>query len=125
MTSSDRMPSQHEHDPPKAKRKRTESHADGREGEKSSRQKQNEEFFYKPLHEYDKVQIATVEASDLFRAFRQWPDHLQLSIPMHVFSVIHQLSTSNEPDLVELVGRYWQASFMTSARPTLLTLPDP
>ena len=119
------MPSQHEHDQPKAKRKRTESRAGGKESEKSSQQKQNDEFFYKPLHEYDKIQIATVEASDLLRAFRQWPNHLQLSIPMHVSSTILQLSTSNDPELVELVGRYWQASLMTSVRLTMLTLPGP
>ena len=125
MTSSDRMPSQHEHDQPKAKRKRTESRAGGKESEKSSQQKQNDEFFYKLLHESHKIQIATVEASDLLRAFRQWPNHLQLSIPMHVSSTILQLSTSNDPELVELVGRYWQASLMTSVRLTMLTLPGP
>ena len=116
------MSSQNEHAPPKAKRKRTESHASRKEGEKSSQQKQNDEYFYQPLHEYNRIDVATIEASDLLRAFRQWPDHLQLSIPMHVSSAIHQLSTSNEPDLVKLVDRYWQASFMTSARPVLLTL---
>ena len=76
LNASDRMLSQHEHDPPKAKRKRTESHADGKEGGKSSQQKQNNEFFYKALHEYDRIQIATVEASDLLRAVRRWPDHI-------------------------------------------------
>ena len=56
------------------RRKRTEGHGDGKqgkEGEKFSLQKQNDEFFYKPLHEYDKKQIATMEASALLRAFRQ------------------------------------------------------
>ena len=106
-------------------RKRTDSNGDGKQGKGSSLQKQSDEFFYKPLHEYDRIQIATMEASDLLRAFRQWPDHIQLSIPQHVCSTIHQLCTSHEPELFELVGRYWNASLSTSARPTLLTLPGP
>ena len=97
-------------------RKRTQSLTCGKEGEKSAQDKQKDEFFYKPLREYDEIQVATVEASDLLRSFRQWPDHIQLGIPMHVSSAIHKLSTDNEPDLVKLIGRYWQASCMTTAR---------
>ena len=119
------MPSQHEHDPSNAKRKRTESNAGEKESQKSAQQKQIDEFFYQPLQEYSAINIATLEAADLLRTFRQWPDHIQLSVPVHVITAIHQLNMSHEAELVELVGRYWQASFITSVRSILLTLPGP
>ena len=68
------MPSQLEHAPSNAKnakRKRTESRAGKKEGQKSAQQKQNDEFFYQPLREYSTINVGTIEASDLLRAFRQ------------------------------------------------------
>ena len=110
--SSITTPQQNASSNPKAnKRKRKDSNADGAEREKAAQHKQTDEYFYQPLHEFGTINIATVEAFDLLSAFRQWPDHLQLSIPIHLSGAIHHLSTNDD---AELMGRYLQVSRLNS-----------